>query len=226
MAELVIVMGSTGSGKSYGIKYLDPKETIVINVNSSKRLPWEGSSKSYNEENINFFNLDTVPEIVTKLKQISSHAKNVKNVIIDDIRYVMEREYLKKALEQGYTKYTVMGKNFQELIDAAIDMRNDIVVFLNFHDEDITSSSTIIGKKIKLVGSLVEQHFNPLELVNIVLYAATEKTKDGVKHMLYTKAGSTHNGHEIPSKSPEGLFSEDTIDNNFQLISDLIRNYY
>lgn len=105
-------------------------------------------------------------------------------------------------------------------------MRKDIVVFLNLHDEDVSSNNTIVSKKIKLVGSLVEQHFNPLELVNIVLYTAIENGKDGVKHIVYCHPGSSHNGVNVPSKSPEDMFPEGVIENDFKKIYDAIQAYY
>lgn len=104
MAELVICMGSTGSGKSYGIKSLDPKETVVINLNKSKRLPWRGSSDQYDLSKKNFFNVDEAGEIINLLKNIDTKAPQVKCVVIDDMRYLMEKEYLKKALEGGWQR--------------------------------------------------------------------------------------------------------------------------
>ena len=50
MAEFVAIAGISGSGKSTSIKYLDPKETYLINV-SGKNLPFKGSSKIYNVDN-------------------------------------------------------------------------------------------------------------------------------------------------------------------------------
>ena len=225
MAELVLVIGSTGSGKSYGIKSLDPKSTVVINVNDSKRLSWKDSSKDY-VLNRNFFNKEKPTEIISLLNTIKEKATEIKTVVIDDARYIMEREFLDKATETGYTKYTVLGKNFCEVMQTASRMRNDMVVFMNLHDEDVISDKTIVSKKVKLVGKLVEDHFNPLELVNVVLYTAIEKTKDGVKHIMYTHEGSSHKGIEVPSKSPEGMFKDDIIPNDFGLVVKAIQEYY
>lgn len=38
MANVVMIMGASGTGKSSSIKTLNPKETVVINV-LKKRLP-------------------------------------------------------------------------------------------------------------------------------------------------------------------------------------------
>ena len=83
MANAVIVLGKSGTGKSTSIKTLDPKETVVINV-LGKRLPFKGSNTLYNSENKNSFQVDDYQGIQSMLESIDKHASYVKNVIIDD----------------------------------------------------------------------------------------------------------------------------------------------
>ena len=52
MANIVMLLGKSGTGKSTSIKTLNPKETIVINT-LKKRLPFKGSAGMYNVENKN-----------------------------------------------------------------------------------------------------------------------------------------------------------------------------
>ncbi len=225
MAELVLTLGQTGSGKSFGARTLDPSKTIIINVNKTKRLPWKGSGSQYNSENNNFFELDTAPEIIGLLREVDTAAKHVKTIIIDDARYIMEREYLKKALESGYTKYTVLGKNFQDIIDTIGSLRKDIVVFMNLHDEDVVNDKAIVSKKVKTVGALVDNHFNPLELVNIVLCTAVEHVKDTIEYKMYTNE-TIVNGIRLPAKTPAEMFDTLTIPNDYGFIYNKIQEYY
>lgn len=102
MANVCLIMGASGTGKSTSIKTLDPKETVIFNV-LKKRLPFKGSNTLYNAENKNMFNVDSYDAIVTYLQSLSANAKNVKNVIIDDITYVMRKEYFKTAKQTGLT---------------------------------------------------------------------------------------------------------------------------
>lgn len=41
MANLIAIVGASGSGKSSAIRTLDPTETFIINV-ASKPLPFKG----------------------------------------------------------------------------------------------------------------------------------------------------------------------------------------
>jgi ABC-type phosphate transport system ATPase subunit len=102
MANIVLIMGPSGTGKSTSIKTLNPKETVIFNV-LKKRLPFKGSKTAYNAENKNIFNIDSYDTIVTYLQSIDKNAQHVKNVIIDDCTYVMRKEYFKTAKQTGLT---------------------------------------------------------------------------------------------------------------------------
>ena len=49
MANAVIILGKSGTGKSSSIKTLNPKDTIILNV-LGKKLPFKGSSSLYNKD--------------------------------------------------------------------------------------------------------------------------------------------------------------------------------
>ena len=100
MANCVIILGKSGTGKSTSIKGLDPKETVIINT-LKKRLPFKGSNSMYNTENKNLFNIDDYTSVINYLTSISQKATYVKNVVLDDSIYVMRKEYFKRAKETG-----------------------------------------------------------------------------------------------------------------------------
>ena len=72
-SKLIGVVGETGTGKSTAIKYLDPKETYIINV-AKKELPFKGSGKLYNTDNKNYKEIDDPVEVTRLLKVISEKA--------------------------------------------------------------------------------------------------------------------------------------------------------
>lgn len=100
MANVVMIMGASGTGKSSSIKTLNPKETVVINV-LKKRLPFKGSNSIYNAEHKNLFNIDDYATIAKYLQEIDAKASHVKNIIIDDMTYIMRKEYFKTAKITG-----------------------------------------------------------------------------------------------------------------------------
>ena len=111
MANVVMLLGKSGTGKSTSVKGLNPKETVVINV-LVKRLPFKGSQGIYNSQNNNLFQKEDYQQIITLLGQIDKSASYVKNIVIDDLIYVMRKEYFKRAKEPGYNKYTELAQHF------------------------------------------------------------------------------------------------------------------
>ena len=103
MANIIMLLGKSGTGKSTSIKGLDPKETVVINV-LGKRLPFKGSNTLYNKENKNIFQKETYTDIISLVQNISDKATYVKNIILEDLIYVMRKEYFSRAREVGYGK--------------------------------------------------------------------------------------------------------------------------
>ena len=225
MANNVIILGKSGSGKSTSIKGLDPKETIVINT-LRKRLPFKGSSSMYSKENKNLFSVDDYTSVISLLQNISEKATHVKNVVLDDIIYVMRKEYFKRSKESGYRKYTELAAHFQQIISTCEAMRDDINVFFILHSEDITSDNAITGYKVSTIGKLLDNQYNPVEVVPMVLYATvTYNEKGAPDYGFYThtfKEGSV----EIPAKTPDGMFSEARIPNDLGLVSKAMTEYY
>lgn len=103
MANNVILLGKTGTGKSTSIKGLDPKETIIINV-LGKKLPFKGSNSMYNKDAKNAFQIDEYTTLINLLTNIDKSASHVKNIIVDDMAYIMRKEYFKRSKESGYGK--------------------------------------------------------------------------------------------------------------------------
>lgn len=225
MANIVMLLGKSGTGKSTSVKGLDPKETVVINV-LGKRLPFKGSQGLYNAQSNNLFHRDDYQSIITLLGQIDKSAPHVKNVIIDDMIYVMRKEYFKRAKETGYGKYTELAQHFQQMVSTCEGLRGDLNVFFILHSEDIQSDKTTTGYKVSTVGNLVDNQYNPLEVVPMVLYSSVIYDDKGqAKYGFYThrfKEGTV----EIPAKTPDGMFEEDFIPNDLGLVVKAMNEYY
>lgn len=153
MANCVIIMGASGTGKSTSIKTLDPKNTVIINV-LGKKLPFKGSAKLYNPENKNLFQIEEATALNNMLTNING-AAYVKNIIIEDSIYIMRKEYFKRAKEVGYGKYTELAQHFQSIIQKCESLRDDINVFFIMHSEEVVSDGAIIGYQPATIGKLL-----------------------------------------------------------------------
>lgn len=162
MANIIAIMGASGTGKSSGllkneefhIKGLNHEETCVINV-AGKELPGKGSRRFYPlgvklSEGGNHFIVEEAHSIAELIRAISDTTK-FKNLIIDDAGYIMGFNVINNALKKGYDKWTMGAVDFMSVINSAKSARPDLNIFFMFHTE--------VGKderiKIKTAGAMI-----------------------------------------------------------------------
>lgn len=225
MGNVVMILGKSGTGKSTSIKTLNPKDTVIINV-LKKRLPFKGSSSLYNKENKNLFNVDDYNSINSFLESINKNAEYVKNVVIDDMTYVMRKEYFKSAKITGFTKFVDMGAHFQSIIQTAENAREDLNVFLVLHCEDVISDNVIVSYKPSTIGKMIDNTYNPVEVVPVVLFSSVKYDEDKKPIYGFYTHRCMEGSIEIPAKSPDGMFSEDFIPNDLGLVITAMNEYY
>lgn len=220
MAKFAAIVGPSGSGKSTSIKHLNPEETYIINT-ASKELPFKGSSKLYNTDKKNYYEPSGALDVLNKLKVISEKATHIKQVIIEDSNYLMSFNLINKALETGFTKFSVMAKDMVTLIQESKKLRDDLVIYYFTHSEEVTDGDDIVSYKIKTSGKAIDSQIVMEGLFTIVLYTHVDCKGDKCTyHFVTNRMG------KLPAKTPEGCFDELKIDNNLQIVTDKIREYY
>lgn len=224
MANAVIILGSSGTGKSTSVKNLDPKTTVVFNT-LKKRLPFKGSNNIYNTNNKNLYELNDYKDIIKYLQNISDKGTHIKNVIIDDAIFIMRKEYFDRAKENGYGKFTDMALHFQNIIETCENLRSDLNVFFMLHSEPIISDNTIVGYKVATVGKMLDQQYNPVEVVPMVLFSSVQ-FKDGKPQYGFYTHSVIDKGAIIPAKSPDGMFNDDFIPNDLEQVVKVMNEYY
>lgn len=219
-SKLIGIVGETGTGKSTAIKHLDPKETYIINV-AKKELPFKGSGKLYNEDNRNYKEIDEPTQVTRLLKTISEKAPHIKNIVIEDSNYLMGFTMVEKAMETGFTKFSVMAKDMVDMFRTARSLRDDLCIFYFSHPETIEDAGEIVGYKIKTAGKLIDNQVLLEGLLTVCLYTDVEETKDGVIYSFLT-----NRYRKKPAKSPDGMFHDTKIPNDLQYVKDHVIEYY
>ena len=227
MSNLTVILGPTGSGKSTSIKNLDPKETMILALKAiNKPLPFKGSMRMYNAENKNYYALNNWENIITYMQSASDNLKNIHNIIVEDATYVMRTEFFDRVDERGYDKYNELADHFRKIIAEGNSLRDDITVFMMLHTESIEADGSLIGYKASTVGKLLDKMYNPIESVSINLFSQPKYDDKGKPTFGFYTHPMKVNGIEIPAKSPDGMFEEDFIPNDLQLIVNKMKEYY
>lgn len=220
MAEFVAIAGPSGSGKSTAIQHLDPKETYLINV-SGKRLPFKGSSKLYNTDNKNYYEPLSIEDTLNKIKVVAEKAPHIKEIVIDDSNYLQTFNMMTKAMETGYTKFTVLARDIVKLIQEGKKLRDDLIIYYVSHTDAVEDGEDIVSHKLKTIGKMLDNQVVMEGLFTVVLYTNVECKGDDCKYQFLTNRYGKY-----PAKSPSGMFKDLKIDNNLKIVSEAIREYY
>jgi hypothetical protein len=220
-SKLIGIVGATGTGKSTSIKFLDSKETYIINT-AKKELPFKGADKLYNAENKNYKEVDDITEITRLLRTLSDKAPHIKNVIIEDSNYMMAFRMADKANEVGFQKFTVLAKDMVDLFREARRLRDDLKIFYFTHPETVEDGGEIVGYKMKTSGKMLDNQIVLEGLFTICLYTHIDENKDGTATYNFV----TNRYKKYPAKSPDGMFADIKISNNLQLVANTIDEYY
>jgi hypothetical protein len=224
MANVTLLVGESGTGKSTSIKNLDPKITYLIN-GAGKPLPFKGSELMY-KVGTNLTQSYSAPEIVGVLDAIDKQALHIKNVVIDDSGFVMTEMFFAKAQETGYTKFTQLAQAYQSILAKAKSMRSDLNICIIMHEENEVSNGIIVGKKQKTIGKLLDDQYNPLSVVTVALFTSVDYDKEGNPTYEFITNRCKKDGIVIPAKSPAGMFDKLRIPNDLALVFTKEREYY
>ena len=200
MAIAVLVLGESGTGKSASMRNFKADEIGVINV-ENKPLPFQSDIKTFNSDNYG------------KIKSVLMSAQ-APSIVIDDSQYLMANEFMKKAQEIGFQKFTDIGKNFWDLVNTVIyEVPNNKIVYFLHHVEKSESGNV----KAKTVGRMLDEKITFEGMFTIVLRT---EVKDG-KYLF-----STRNNGQDTVKTPIGMFETETIDNDLKAVDERIREFY
>ena len=224
MANILILLGKSGTGKTTSLGGLNPQETVICNV-LNKRLPIKGANKLYNNENKRLIPTPTYKDVLKTLDLVD-RSNNIHNIVLDDMIYLMRKEFFGRAKESGYNKFTEMAQNFQSLIEKLESMRPDLNVFMILHSEDVKSDSIIKESKVSTIGNMVDNAYNPLEVVATVLYSDVKFDDKGKAEYGFYTHRQIINGVVIPAKTPAGMFEQDFIPNDLGIVVKAMNEYF
>ena len=222
MAQLVFLVGASGSGKSSSLRNLNEDETVIVNTDQ-KALPFKLFNTRYNAEKGNYLKSSNTTEVIDKLKEAHKNPA-IKTVAIDTWSRIMTDSVMnpKFRAEKGFDKWGKFSASQYDLLNIINDrLRDEVIVYVMCHPDTHYDEMGAASECIAVQGKQLEK-FKPESFSSIVLYAEVIKEPGKPnRHVFRTRTS----GNDT-CKTPMEMFEEDVIDNDLVLISEKIREYY
>lgn len=206
MAQVICIMGESGSGKTTSCRNLDPATTYYID-SDKKGLSWRGWKRQYNYENKNYHCSDDPENVKNVLNGVSRDLKHIKTVVIDTIGSIMIADEMRRSKEKGFDKWRDLATCIWELIDMAYLLRDDLTVIFIAHTQTERDENGYMFTKIKTSGKKLEKICLETKLKTVLV----AKCVDG-EYIFETHSKNS------TAKTPFGLFEEDEIPNDITTV--------
>lgn len=207
MSIATMVLGQSGTGKTTSLRNMDPKTTLLIQV-IPKPLPFRSKEWKPVKEHGNIIVANESADICQLMRRTTRPI-----IVVDDLQYLLATEFMNRAHEKGYDKFTEMARHYYDVLTAATTLPPEKRVYLLSH----TDTSETGQIKAKTIGKLLDEKITVEGLVTIVLRT----------HVINGQyVFSTRNSGSDTVKTPLGLFEDEHIPNDLAAVDTAIRNYY
>jgi len=234
--QLVLICGTSGSGKSASLRNLSPPEGVAyLNCEAGKRLPFPSKFRSM---------IVTDPAVVEKAILDIENNPNIHTLIVDSLTYLMdmfESEIVLTAKDtmaawQQYQQY------FKHMMQQVVAKSTKNIIFTAHVLSILNDTDKIMETKVPIKGALknvgLESFFSTVIMTQKIDIYTLEKYKNkllnitdeekalGFKYVFQTKL--TQDTIHTRIRSSMGMWSkaETYIDNDIALVMDRLHSYY
>lgn len=227
MSNIICLAGLSNSGKSTSLKYLEPESTFIVSC-TNKQLQIPGFRKKYkkvttNEGKLvgNWYINNNYDNIKKMLNIVSKTRPEVKVIVLDDANYLLSNETFQNALTKGFEKFTILAKNYYDLIEYCMNLRDDLTVVFVTHIENF---GTDIDPEYRMwtTGKMLTNAINLDGLFSYIIYSEryVSDTDDEVKYRFKTRT----DGNDT-CRSVSGCFEDKYIEPDMKYVIDTINKF-
>lgn len=227
MSNIICLAGLSNSGKSTSLKYLEPESTFIVSC-TNKQLQIPGFRKKYkkvttNEGKLvgNWYINNNYDNIKKMLNIVSKTRPEVKVIVLDDANYLLSNETFQNALTKGYEKFTILAKNYYDLIEYCMNLRDDLTVVFITHIENF---GTDIDPEYRMwtTGKMLTNAINLDGLFSYIIYSEryVSDTDDEVKYRFKTRT----DGNDT-CRSVSECFEDKYIEPDMKYVIDTINKF-
>jgi len=234
--HLVLICGTSGSGKSASLRNIPKPEGVVyLNCESGKRLPFPAKFKSL---------VITDPQTVFQAFIEAEKRPDIHTIIVDSLTFLMdmyESIYVLRAKDtmKGWQNYQQF---FKELMQEYVAKSTKNVIFTAHVLDILNDSEMVMETKVPVKGALknngLEAYFSTIVTARKINLVELENYKNphlvitpedellGYKYVFQTKITKDTVHHRIRSSMGMWAINETFINNDATILLDRLRTYY
>lgn len=242
----IFVYGPSGWGKTASIRRLPPEKTGFINSDRKEPSFLAGWRKNYitvlkeipdakapggvrrtpDWSKSNYVTTGN-PKTVLEAMRAWEVDPRIEYIALDTITHMMGAEFMRRLLEQGYTKFSELGKATYDILNFIRDAKKNYVVFA--HNDVVIDAEGNKVNKVRSFGKLLDEKTEMPSMFSCVLTPVVKKGKEGPEFYFQTQS----DGHNY-AKSP-GRFDPETdeftpilpfeIKNDIKLVFDKLNEF-
>ena len=206
MSRIIVIIGSSGTGKTFSLKGLAKADVNLISP-TGKEMPFKSDIKVVKTD------LESLPAIAL--------AAPAPIVVIDDCNQFFTLFQGKHVLDKDqFFIFKTIATSFNNLVEKLVSKNTDQNYYIFAHVDTEDSGR----RKFKTTGKFIGDNLQPESLTNVVIETVYDDTeseiKDRYKFAVHKMEGSS------PVKTPEDMFTQDLIPNSLLLVDKTIREYY
>ena len=197
MAEPILLLGKSGTGKSSSLRDLPPAQTIVFRPNS-KTFPFGNEGYVIGQNLIITSELDTIRGTIDA---ISNQAPNVKYVVLEDFthffsaRIFSDKFLARKNGGEAFQRWTDFAASvFDALFKNIEKWREDMYIIIVHHTE-IKDDGTV---GFKSAGKLLDNSIDVPSYFNFIFHSVTIDKDEGTDYMFQTNQGAGRLAKSFP----------------------------
>lgn len=207
MSIATMILGQSGTGKSTSMRNMNPAETLLIQM-VAKPLPFKSKDWKPVKDGGNVIVTSDSQSVVSAMNKTSREI-----IVVDDLQYLLATEFMNRAHEKGYEKFTEMARHYYDVVMASTQLPSHKRVYLLSHT-DVSDSGQV---KAKTIGKMLDEKITIEGLLTIVLRT----------HVINGRyVFSTKNNGSDTVKTPMGMFDSEHIENDLKAVDDAITEYY
>jgi len=248
MALKALIIGKSGSGKTFGFGTLPWKETFYFSpdkklpqttgiapreaykmilktpdaIQQVKQFGWDKNFKISDHIDLkltNFLPFNQMFLINRLIRGINDNRKDIHYVVIDTVTHGMFESVMHRRDEDNWGNFIDFAGEFYDMVDVIPDLREDLFVFFTAHDMEDGKDTGARCMQIP-AGKLTAEKFKPESRFDEVLWA---NVIGGDQYARYY--WSTQNNGLNTVRARVGVFPSPYISNDALYVAQCIRAY-